>query len=71
MKYTKPKIKIGDRVRISKNDISFGKNYKQQFTDELFGEIYKKKPPTYIIKDLEKEEILETFFEKELRKCSD
>ena len=30
-----------------------------------------KKPPTYIIKDLEKEEILGKFYEKELRKCSD
>ena len=30
-----------------------------------------KKPRTYIIKDLEKEEILGKFYEKELRKCSD
>ena len=30
-----------------------------------------KKPPTNIIKDLEKEKILGKFYEKELRKCSD
>ena len=30
-----------------------------------------KKPPTYIIKNLDKEEILGKFYEKELRKCSD
>ena len=35
-KYTKPKFKIGDRVRISKNDIPFRKGYKPQFTDEIF-----------------------------------
>ena len=32
-KYTKPKFKIGDRVRISKNDIPFRKGYRPQFTD--------------------------------------
>ena len=35
-KYTKPKCKIGDRIRISKNDIPFRKRYKPQFTDEIF-----------------------------------
>ena len=72
-KYTKPKLKIGDRVRISKNDIPFRIEYKSQFTDEIFeiSAISTKTPPTYIIKDLEKEEILEKFYEKELRKCSD
>ena len=34
-KYTKSKLKIGDRVGISKNDISFRKGYKPQFTDEI------------------------------------
>ena len=72
-KYTKPKFKIGDRVRISKNDIPFRKGYKPQFTDEIFeiSTISTKKPPTYIIKDLEKEKILGKIYEKELRKCSD
>ena len=34
-KFTKPKFKIGDRVRISKNEIPFRKGYKPQFTDEF------------------------------------
>ena len=72
-KYTKPKFKIGDRVRISKNDIPFRKGYKPQFTDEIFeiSAISTKKPSIYIIKDLKKEEIPGEFYEKELRKCSD
>ena len=72
-KYTKPKFKISDRVRFSKIDFPFRKGYKPQFTDEIFeiSAISTKKPPTYIIKDLEKEEILGKVYEKELRKCSD
>ena len=36
MKYTKPKSKIGDRVRISKKNILFQKGYKPHFTDKIF-----------------------------------
>ena len=68
--HSKQKFKTGDRVRISKNDIPFRKGYKPQFTDKIF-EISTKKPPSYIIKDLEKEETLGKFYEKELKKCSD
>ena len=65
-RYQKRKIKIGDRVRISKNDIPFRKGYKPQFTHEVLKikAISTKKSPTYIIKDLDKEEILNFFFEK-------
>ena len=72
-RYKKLKFKVGDRVRISKNDIPFRKGYKPQLTDEIFeiSAVSTKKPPTYIIKDLDKEEILGKFYEKELRKCSD
>ena len=72
-RYKKIKFKLGDRVRISKNDIPFRKGYKPQFTDEIFeiSAISPKKPPTYIIKDLDKEEIPGKCSEKELRKCSD
>ena len=72
-RYKKLKFEVGDRVRISKNDILFRKGYKPQFTDEIFeiSAVSTKKPPTYIIKDLEKEEILGKFYEKELRKSSD
>ena len=34
-KYTKSKFKIGDRDRISKNDILFRKGYEPQFTDKI------------------------------------
>ena len=72
-RYKKLKFKVGNRVRISKNDIPFRKGYKPQFTDEIFeiSAVSTKKPPTYIIKDIEKEEILGKFYEIELRKCSD
>ena len=72
MKYTKPKLKTVDRVRVSKNDIPFRKEYKPQFTDDIseISAISTKKPPTYIIKDLEKKESLRKFYEKYLRKCS-
>ena len=71
--YKKLKFKVGDRVKISKKDISFRKGYKPQFTDEIFEILANctKKSPTYIIKDLDKEEVLGKFYEKELRKCSD
>ena len=35
-KHTKPKFKIGDGVKISKNDILFRKRFKPQFTDDFF-----------------------------------
>ena len=35
-RYKKLKFKVGDSVRISKNDIPFRKGYKPQFTDEIF-----------------------------------
>ena len=73
MKKTKPKLKIGHGVRISNNAYRFRKGYNPQLTDEIFKNlaVFTKKPPTYIIKDLEKEEILGKFYEKELRKSSD
>ena len=63
MKYTQPKCKIGDEARIAKNDMSFRKGYKLHFKDEMFeaSAISTKKPPTYIIKDLKKVEILGKF----------
>ena len=46
-KYTKPKIKNGDRARISKYELPFRKGYKSQFTQEFFEivAISSKKPP--------------------------
>ena len=51
--YKKPKFGIGDRIRISKYDLPFGKGYKPQFTQKIFENvaIATEKPPTYNIKD--------------------
>ena len=53
-------FKIGDRVRISKYDLPFGKGYKPQFTREIFKivAIAPRKPPTNTIKD-EQDEIIQ------------
>ena len=73
MKNTKLKFKVGYIVKITKNDIPFSKGYKSQFTGQIFEKSSKstKKPATYIIKDLKKEEILSQFYENQLRKSSD
>ena len=66
MKYSKSKLKIGDRIGISKNDIPFRKGYKPQFADEIFeiSAISTNKFSTYIVKDLDKEEPLGKFYKK-------
>ena len=65
--FTKPKFKVGDRVRISKYDLHFKKGYKPQFTEEVVA-ISSKKPPKYTIKDEQDEIIRGTFYQKELIK---
>lgn len=66
----KPKLKVGNTVRISKEDIAFRKGYKPQFTEELFTitGVNKGSPPTYQIQDLDEEPILGKFYESELIK---
>ena len=51
--FRKRRFKIGDRVRISKYDLSFRKGYKSQFTQDVFEvvAISSRKPPTYTLKD--------------------
>ena len=63
----KPTFKTGDRVRISKYDLPFRKDYKPQFTREVFETvaIATKKPPTDRIKDEQDEIIQGKFFQKE------
>ena len=65
-----PKFKIGDRVRIAKQDLLFKKGYKQIFTDELFRITSMKtfSPPTYSLADAEGEDIQGKFYEPELTK---
>ena len=69
----KPKFKIGDIVRIAKEDLPFKKGYKQHFTDETFTivAIPTIRPPTYNLQDSSKEAILGKFYEPELVKISE
>ena len=68
--FKKPTLKIGDRVRISKYDLLFRKNYKRQFTREVFEivAIATRKLPTCTIKDEQEEIIQGKFYLKELNK---
>ena len=66
----KPKSEVGDRVPISKYDLSFSKVSEPQFTKEVFEfvAISSKKHPTYTIKDEQDEIIRGNFYQKELIK---
>ena len=64
-----PKFKVGDHVRISKYKSIFAKGYAPNWSEEIFviQKIKNTVPWTYIINDLNGEEIIETFYEKELQ----
>ena len=68
-----PKFKVGDHVRISKNKNIFAKGYNPNWSEEVF--VIKKfkntVPWTYVINDLNGEEIMGTFYEKELQKTNE
>ena len=65
-----PKFKIGDDVRISKYKNIFAKGYTPNWSEEGFviKKIKNTVPWTYVIDDLNGEEINGTFYEKELQK---
>ena len=65
-----PKFKVGDYVRISKYKNIFAKGYIPNWSEEVFisSKIKKAVPWTYIINDINGEEITGTFCEKELQK---
>ena len=67
-----PEFKVGDHVRISKNKHIFAKGYIPNWYEEVF--VIKKAkntvPWTYIINDLNGEETIRTFDEKELQKTN-
>ena len=69
---TKPKPKVGDRVRISKYKNIFAKGYTQNWSEEVFviSKIKDTVPWTYVIGDLNGEPIVGSFYEKELQKTS-
>ena len=68
-----PKFKIGDYVRISKYKNIFAKKYMPNWSEEVF--IIQKvkillRELTYVINDLNGEEIIGTFYEKQLQKTN-
>ena len=67
-----PKFKVGDHVRISKYKNIFAKRYTPNWSEEVFviSKIKKTVPQTYVINDLNGEEIIGTFYEKELQKTN-
>ena len=66
------KLKVGDHVRISKHKNIFVKEYTPNWSEEVFisSKIKNKVPWTYVINDLNSEEIIGTFYEKELQKTN-
>ena len=67
-----PKFKVGDHVRISKYKNIFAKGYMPNWSEEVFviNKIKNIVPRTYIINDLNGEEIIGRFYEKELQKTN-
>ena len=67
-----PKFKIDDHVRISKYKNIFAKGYMPNWSEEIFmiSKIKNTVSWTYIINDLHGEEIIGTFYEKELKKTN-
>ena len=67
-----PKFKVGDHVRISKYQNIFTKGYTPNWSEEVFivSKIKNTVPWTYVINDLNGEEIIGTFYEKELQKTN-
>ena len=65
-----PKFKVGDHARISKFKSIFAKGYTPNWGEEIFvvRKIKNTVPWTYAIIDLNDEEIVGSFFEKELQK---
>ena len=67
-----PKFKVGDHVRISKYKNIFAKGYTPNWSEEVF--VIKKVKNTvlwtYVINDLNGEEVIGTFYEKELQKTN-
>ena len=61
-----PKFKIGDHVKISKYKNIFTKGYTPNWSEEVFviSKIKNTVPWTYVINDLNGEEIIGTFYEK-------
>ncbi len=66
----KPRLKKGDKVRISRVKSTFEKGYLANWSEELYvvDKVQKTIPVTYKLKDLLGEEIEGSFYEEELQK---
>ena len=64
------KVNVGDRVRISRYKNIFAKGYAPNWSSEIFivNKINDTVPYTYNLKDLNDEEIIGSFYDKELQK---
>ena len=64
------KFKIGDIVRISKYKNIFSKGYVPYWSEEVFviTKVKNAIPWTYVFSDLKREELVRTFYKKELQK---
>ena len=67
-----PKFKVGDNVRISKYKNIFAKGYTPNWSEEIFviKKVRNTVPWIYFISALKGEEIVGTFYEKELQKTN-
>ena len=67
-----PKFKVGDHIRISKYKNIFAKGYTRNWSEEVFviTKIKNTVQWTYGINDLNGEEIIGSFYEKELQKTN-
>ena len=66
------KFKVGDNVMISKYKNIFAKGYASNWSEESFAikKVKNAVPWTYIINDLNGDEVIGTFYEKELPKTN-
>ena len=64
-----PRFKVGDHVRISKYGNNYAKGYTPNWSEEIFviKKVKNTVPWAYIINDLNSEEYISTFYEKELQ----
>ena len=65
-----PKFKVGDHVKISKHKNIFAKVYAPNWSEEVFvvSKIKNTAHRTYVINDLNGEEMAGSFYKKEMRK---
>ena len=67
-----PKFQVGDHARISKYKNIFAKGYNPNWSEEVFviKKVKNAVPWAYVVNDLSGEEIIGTFYEKELQKTN-